>query len=230
FGLTSWDRKSRPQGLAFEEFIKLTQGLDLDDISVPAGDVGIVIPEEWARTRHDFARFGLTGPEIVPYVSVREGGAVNGQEPAPYTGNQWVMSSALAAFVLAHRAGLKPDLPREAADWTSYPLLLLPSPLTAADPIFVHMHTDFWSRAADYVSRGGVLYASLAANAAVPEMASLFGARMTDSVPVTAVTLRLVKPFGDLQPGETFHFAVPGNEARFWGTGLEVHGGEVIAR
>jgi hypothetical protein len=102
-----------------------------------------VIPEEWARTRGDYSRFGLTGPEVIPYVSVSEGGAVNGQAAAPYDGNQWVMSSVLSAFILSHRAGLQPALPREADDWGRYPLVLLPSPLTATDPIFVHLHTDF---------------------------------------------------------------------------------------
>ena len=38
--------------------------------------------------------------------------------------------------------------------------------LVPTDPIFVHLHTDFWERASAYVRAGGVLYASLAANAA----------------------------------------------------------------
>ena len=111
------------------------------------------------------------------------------------------MSSALSAFILAHRAGLRPAFPRESGDWQKYPLLLLPSPLTSTDSIFVHVHTSFWEQAAAYVQGGGVLYASLAADAAIPEMAALFGARMTDSVVVGEVTLRIVKPFGDLRAG-----------------------------
>ena len=229
FGLTTWDRQMRPQGLSFEAFEQTVAHMNLDDLTVAAGDAGIVIPEEWARTRGDYSRFGLTGPEVIPYVSVSEGGAVNGQAAAPYDENQWVMSSVLSAFILAHRAGLQPALPREADGWKQYPLLLLPSPLTATDPIFVHLHTDFWERATSYVKDGGVLYASLAANAAIPDMTSLFGARMTDTVVVSELTLTIVKPLGDLVPGETFHFTVPGATAKYWGTGLEVEGGEVIA-
>jgi endo-1,4-beta-mannosidase len=229
FGLTTWDRQMRPQGLSFEAFEQTVAHMNLDDLTLPTGDAGIVIPEEWARTRGDYSRFGLTGPEVIPYVSVSEGGAVNGQAAAPYDDNQWVMSSVLSAFILAHRAGLQPALPREADDWRQYPLLLLPSPLTATDPIFVHLHTDFWERATSYVKDGGVLYASLAANAAIPDMASLFGARMTDTVVVSELTLKVVKPLGDLVPGETFHFTAPGATAKYWGTGLEVDGGEVIA-
>ena len=229
FGLTTWDRKMRPQGLAFESFEKIVGHMDLDGITAATADAGVVIPEEWARTRGDHSRFGLSGPDVIPYVSVSEGGAVNGQAAAPYDGNQWVMSSVLSAFILAHRAGLKPALPREMDDWRQYPLVLLPSPLTATDPIFVHPHTDFWEQSAAYVKDGGVLYASLAADAAIPEMAALFGARMTDTVVVTELTLKIVKPLGDLKPGDTFHFTAPAAAAKYWGTGLEVDGGEVIA-
>jgi len=229
FGLTTWDRQMRPQGLSFEAFEQTVAHMNLDELAVPVGDAAIVVPEEWARTRGDHSDFGLTGPEITPYVSVSEGGAVNGQAAAPYDGNQWVMSSVLSAFILAHRAGLVPGLPREADDWRQFPLVLLPSPLTATDPIFVHLHTDFWERAAAYVKGGGVLYASLAANAAIPEMSALFGARMTDTVVVSEVTLKIIKPLGSLVAGDTFHFSVPGAAAKYWGTGLQVEGGEVIA-
>ena len=229
FGLTTWDRKLRPQGLAFQEFSTLAARLNLDGITPSAGDAAIVIPEEWARTQGDFSRFGLNGPNLIPFVSVSEGGAVNGQAANPYEGNSWVMGSVLSSFVLAHRAGLRPELPREAADWQKFPMLLLPSPLTATDPIFVHLHTDFWERAAAYVRAGGVLYASLAANAAIPEMDALFGAHMTDAVAGSAVTLKIVKPLGDLRAGETFRFSIPAANTRYWGTGLEVTDGVVIA-
>lgn len=229
FGLTTWDRQMRPQGLAFQSFSKIVARMDLHELRLPTADAAIVIPEEWSRTHGDFSRFGLKGPEVTPYVSVSEGGAVNGQDPTPYDGNQWVMSSTLSAFILAHRAGLTPALPREATHWEQYPLVLLPSPLTATDPVFVHLHTDFWERARAYVQAGGVLYASLAANAAIPEMSSLFGARMTDTVVSSEVTLKIVKPFGGLKAGEGFHFTLPGAAAKFWGTGLQVSDGEVIA-
>ena len=229
FGLTTWDRRMRPQGLAFQSFAKIVARMNLDGLAVPAGDAAIVIPEEWSRTRGDFAHFGLTGPEVTPYVSVADGGAAGDHQPAPYDVNQWVMSATLSAFILAHRAGMKPALPREADEWTRYPLVFLPSPLTATDPVFAHLHTDFWERARAYVQRGGVLYASLSANAAIPDMESLFGARMTDSVVDSEVTLKIVRPLGNLRPGESLHFVLPGAAAKFWGTGLTVTDGEVIA-
>jgi endo-1,4-beta-mannosidase len=229
FGLTTWDRQLRPQGAAFQDFSATAGRMNLAGVTPATGDAAIVIPEEWSRTQGDAARFGLSGPNLIPFVSVNEGGAVNGQAPNPYEGNPWVMGSVLSSFILAHRAGLTPGMPREAGDWRRFPLLLLPSPLTATDPIFVHLHTDFWEQARDYVRAGGVLYASLAGDAAIPEMDSLFGARMTDTITSTDLTLQIVKPFGGLKPGERFHFTIPSAGIRYWGTGLAVSDGEVIA-
>lgn len=229
FGLTTWDRKDRPQGTDFKAFERLVSGMNFDGLKPAEGDVAILIPQEWAHTHGDFSKFGLTGPEVIPYVSTVEGGVVNGQAPIPAEGNQWLMSSTLSSFILAHRAGMKPDLPRELSDWHTYPMVMLPSPLTSTTVLAAHLHTDFWAKARRYVADGGTLYASLSADAAIPEMAELFGARMSDSLPVEDLTIKIVKPFGDLKPGETFHFAVPGAAAKFWGTGLEIAGGDVIA-
>jgi hypothetical protein len=229
FGLTDWQGTPNVQGLSFQRFEQVAARMDLDGLEPAAGDAGILVPDEWSHVRGDESHFGLTGPEVLPYVSVTEGGAVNGQPANPYEGNQWLMSATLSAFVLAHRAGLQPVLPRERGHWEQLPMLLLPSPLTGTGTLGVHLHTDFWQRARHWVEQGGTLYASLAADAAIPDMAGLFGARMVDSVPVTELMLRIVAPFGGLRTGDTFKFMVPGTGARYWGTGLEVSGGQVIA-
>lgn len=229
FGLTTWDGKLRPRGVAFERFGRIVSQMDLTGVSVPHGDAAILVPDEWSMVRGDQSRFGLAGPADIPYVSVAEGGAVDGAAPTPYQGNQWLMSSLLSSYILARQAGWQATLPREQGDWSRYPLLLLPSPLTATDPVDVHLHTDFWTRAQAYVRAGGALYASLSADAAIPEMTDLFGARMTDSQPVGDLVLKFTQPFGDLKPGDTLHFAVPANEMKYWGTGLDVDGGQVVA-
>jgi len=128
-----------------------------------------LIPGEWARTHGDFSRFGLTGPEVTPYVSTFDGDAIPGQAP-PSTGpdNQWLISSVLNSFVLAHRAGLKADFPREYDDWAKRPMLFLPSPLTSTASVIAHVHSDFYEKARKYVEGGGFLYASVAADAAIP--------------------------------------------------------------
>ena len=48
-------------------------------------------------------------------------------------------------------------------------------------------------------SRADSLYASLAADGAILEMASLFGARLVDRAVSSEVTLKFVEPFGDFE-------------------------------
>ena len=79
------------------------------------------------------------------------------------------------------------------------------------------------------MENGGFLYASVAADAAIPEMEELFGARLVDTVTAFDVTLKVIAPFGGLKPGNTFQFRVPAANPRYWGSTLEVKGGTVIA-
>jgi hypothetical protein len=139
------------------------------------------------------------------------------------------MSALLAAYVMSRRAGLSVDLPREFDDWHSYPLLWLPAPLTATEQSAMHVRTQTWERVHDYVNAGGALFASVSGDAAIPDPAGLFGARMVDAAPAGEVTLKIVKAFGGLRPGELFKFASSGSGQRFWGVRLELAGGEVIA-
>jgi hypothetical protein len=95
--------------------------------------------------------------------------------------------------------------------------------------VLVHVHTDFYEKARKYVENGGFLYASVAADAAIPDMESLFGVRLVDTVTAPEVTLKVVASFGDLKPGDTFHYSLPGGGSKYWGSMLEVRGGKVIA-
>jgi Beta-galactosidase trimerisation domain len=204
--------------------------LDLANVSPAPAEIAIIIPDEWAKPHGDFSRFGLTGPEVTPYISQMDGDAMPGQAPPDTSAaNEWLMGSALNTFVLAHRAGLKADFPREYNDWSKYPMLFLPSPLTSTTSNIVHVHTDFYEKAKKYVEGGGFLYASVAADAGIPDMEKIFGARLVDTVTVSEVTLKIVEPFGGLKPGDTFHYSVPGANPRVWGSLLEVMGGKVIA-
>ena len=64
---------------------------------------------------------------------------------------------------------------------------------------------------------GGFLYASVAADAAIPDMETIFGARLVDTAVVSEVTIKIVEPFGGLKPGDTFHYSLPGANPRVWG-------------
>jgi endo-1,4-beta-mannosidase len=230
WGMTTWDRQDKPLATEFRKFSKITGQLDLTDMRPAPAEAAILIPSEWARTHGDFSRFGLTGPEVTPYVSTFDGDAVPGQAPPSTSAdNQWLISSALNSFVLAHRAGLKADFPREYDDWAKRPMLFMPSPLTSTTSVIAHVHSDFYEKAKKYVEDGGFLYASVAADAAIPDMETIFGARLVDTVVASEVTLKIVEPFGGLKPGDTFHYAVPGASPRVWGALLDVKGGKVIA-
>jgi hypothetical protein len=213
----------------FKDFEEIVARLDLSGIEPAPAEAGIIVPNEWSKPYGDFSHFGLEGPVIVPYTSSREGGAVAGQRlPNVGEANEDVTSSWLSSFILARQAGLKADFPREYSGWQSHPLLLMPSPLTSTDNYLVQVHTDFWERARQYVEQGGAMYASVAGDAAIPEMESLFGARLVDHWPVSDVTLKIVSAWAGLKPGEVFHYSAPGNPHK-WAAVLEVRGGTVIA-
>ena len=231
WGMTTWDRQDKPLAREFKKFSQLVGSLDLTGISSAPADIGIVVPDEWAKPHGDFSRFGLTGPEVTPYVSINDADAIPGRpQPDASGANQWLMGSSLSSFILAHRAGLKADFPREYGDWEKRPMLFMPSPLTSTgDSFLVHVHSDFYVKVKKYVERGGFVYASVAADAAIPDMAPLFGARLVDTATVSEITLKVVTPFGNLKPGDTFHYSLPGSGPKYWGSILEVHGGKVIA-
>jgi endo-1,4-beta-mannosidase len=79
------------------------------------------------------------------------------------------------------------------------------------------------------VAKGGALYASLSADAAIPGMEGLFGARLVDHAPVTEVTLRIVASFGDLKPGDTIKYSAPSGSFQHWVALLDPRGGGVVA-
>ena len=230
FGLTDWEGKDRPSAKMFKEFEDTVARMDLTGIEPAPAEAGIIVPYEWSKPHGDFSHVGLTGPEVVPYTSTAEGANVAGQsQPTFSEENEWITGSWLSSFVLARRAGMKADLPREYDDWQKHPMLLMPSPLTSTDRFLVHVHSDFWEKAKQYVTNGCTLYASVAAAAAIPEMESLFGARMVDGNPKDDVTIKVVVPFGNLKSGDIFHYSVPNPGPRSWGSILEVKGGTVVA-
>jgi hypothetical protein len=106
--------------------------------------------------------------------------------------------------------------------------MFVPSPLTSTESNLVHVHTDFWNKAREYVEQGGFLYASLSADAAIPGMEQIFGARLEDHAPAGEVTIRVVENFGGLKPGDTFCYSASSG-SRQWAATLAVRGGRVIA-
>ncbi len=231
FGLTTWERKDRPAGREFRKFSQMVSQLDLSGVEPEMAQAALIVPFEWAKPDGDYSQMGMENPAPGQYLAHHlEGGAVSGAAPRDFTaGNRWLVGAWLSAFISLRRAGLKVAMPRELAAWDSFPLLWLPSPLTSTEVDLVHVHSDFWEKARLYVRQGGTLYASLCADAAIPEMAGLFGASMVDHDPLDEVALTFQRDFGDLKKGEVLCYQPAISNPKHWGVTLELAGGEVIA-
>jgi endo-1,4-beta-mannosidase len=230
FGLTTWDRQDRPQGVELRHFSQILKQMDLTDLEPEPATAGIIVPYEWVKPHGDFSHLGIKVNSVIPYVSTQDGGAVaGGGEHEQGDTNRWLVGAWLSSLILARQAGLKVGFPREYTNWHGTPMVLLPSPLTSTSDNLVHIHTGFWETAKAYVQQGGSLYASLCADVAIPEMEDLFGARLADHAPVEAVTLKVVAPLGDLQPGETFQYQADSSNPKHWAATLDVKDGQVIA-
>jgi beta-galactosidase len=164
----------------------------------------------------------LTGPGSIPYTPVQDCFEAG-------DANVWLTRSLLNTFIVARRAGLKVDMPREYTEWQSHPMLLLPSPLTATERNLTHVHTAFWDEVREYVRMGGTVYISLCAYAAIPEMSQLFGVSLADHASVGDVSLTFVKQFGDITPGAVFRYSADPANPRHWPATLDVTDGQVIA-
>jgi endo-1,4-beta-mannosidase len=230
FGLTTWDRKDRPQGVELRNFSQVLSLMDFTGLEPEPTTAGIIVPREWSKPHGDFSNLGIKVNSVIPYVSTQDGGAVAGGEARDQGDlNRWLVGAWLSTLILGRQAGLKVGFPRENGDWAHTPMLLLPAPLTSTSDNLVHVYTSFWETAKAYVEQGGALYASLCADVAIPEMDDLFGARLTDHAPVDTVTLKVVQALGDLQPGEIFQYNADAMNPRHWPAILDVKDGQVIA-
>ena len=222
FGLTTWDRQERPRGKVLRDFSKILSRMDFSGVQPAPGDAAMIIPHEWAKPHGDFSRFGLSGSGAVPYTSVQDGFETG-------ESNVWLTRSLLNAFILARRAGLKVDMPREYSNWQEHDMLLLPSPLTATERNLTHVHTIFWDEARKYVESGGLVYASLCADAAIPEMGDLFGASLADHTSAGEVSLIFMEPFGEIAAGTVLRYQANPSNPHHWPAVLDMIGGQVIA-
>ena len=199
FGVTEWDGTLRPRGRVLAELAATVRGLPLDALAGhgPVASVAIPVPHEFVRP-YDPVAFGLDDAPAGPYMPAERAWTPT-RDPRP------LVAGWLNAFVMAARAGLTAAFPRERLDgrWPDARLVLLPAPLAATSSSLHHVRTSWWSGAADHFARGGSVYVSCSADVAIPEMATLLGARVADRAPANLPpVLRFVLPWGPFAPGD----------------------------
>ena len=218
----------RPRGRVLAEMATVLSllGDDLDDLAGdgPIGRAVIPVPHEYVRP-YDPAGFGLGDAPAGTY------------EPAertwtPERDHRPLVRAWLNGFVMAARAGLSVAFERESLDdrWPEIPLLLAPAPLTSTTSSLSHVRTSFWQGAPEHFARGGALWLSMAADAALPEMTVLAGCHLADRAPADRPgVLRFVRPWGPFADGE--ELVLPdgdGSLATRWAR-LAVDDAEVVA-
>ncbi len=227
FGVTDHTGGLRPRGRVLADLAATIRSIG-DELDGLAGDgpsavAAIPVPHEYVRP-YDAASYGLDG-RAGPYAPAERVWTPD-RDPAP------LVRGWLNGFVLAARAGLSVAFPRERLDdrWPETSLVLAPAPLTSTSSSLHHLRTSFWRGAADHFARGGSLWLSVSADAALPGMAELAGCHLADRVAADRPgRLRFVRPWGPFAAGD--ELVLPdgdGSLATRWAR-LAVDDGEVVA-
>ncbi|HEX2320475.1 MAG TPA: cellulase family glycosylhydrolase [Streptosporangiaceae bacterium] len=207
FGVTDHEGRLRPRGRVLADLAQTVGQLPLDELAsagpTPAR-AAVVVPHEFARP-FDPGSFGLDAPSGL-YLPV-EATRGSDRDVSP------LVRAWLNGFVMAARAGIATAFVRERLDhaWPEVPLILLPAPLASTSNTLLHVRTSYWSGAAEFLRRGGVLYLSCSADVAIPEMREITGCRIVDRAPVsTTAVLRFIAPWGPFTRGDDL--VLPGGD------------------
>ena len=228
FGLTDHLGGLRPRGRVLQEVaaVMALLGDDLDALAGngPVARAAIPVPHEYVRA-YDPAGFGLADAPRGTYAPAE-------QAWTPERDHLPLVRAWLNAFVLAARAGSAVAFERESLDdaWPNVPLVLVPAPLTSTTSSLVHVRTSFWRGAPAHLARGGAVWMSMAADAALPGMGDLAGCHLADRAPADRPgSLRFVRPWGPFAPSD--ELTLPdgdGSLATRWAR-LALDDGEVVA-
>jgi hypothetical protein len=199
FGLLAHDGVTRPRAEVLADLAARLGHVDLDAYAAagPVAGAACLVPHEYAAP-YDPEAYGLDPGSAGPY------------EPAerawtPKRDVKPLVRGWLNSFVLAARAGIAVEFPRERLDdvWPRARLLLLPAPLTTTTDSLLHVRTSFWAGAEDFLAAGGTVYLSLSADSALPEMESFAGCRIVErAAPDAGNALRFARPWGPFAPGD----------------------------
>ena len=226
FGVTTSDGELRPRGRVLSELAQAMKTIDLDGLAGlgPTSDAAIMVPHEYVHP-YDQEAYGLSTAPSGPYAPAEK--AWHPDRDVKPLVRAW-----LNAFILAARATLSVEFPRERLDgsWPATSLLLVPAPLTTTTSSLLHLRTSTWASAAAFHQAGGTLYLSCSTESAIPEMADFAGVRIIDRARVAAdVVFRFVARFGDLGPGDEIRLAAPSADPHLRGVALQVVDAQVLA-
>ncbi|MBN9605759.1 MAG: cellulase family glycosylhydrolase [Actinomycetales bacterium] len=223
FGLVDRDGAERPRLAALRRFREQLGGLDLDGLIAhgPRLDAVLPVPREFA------APYDESGYEL--------------GVPSPYTPAEriWdpqrsvtpLIRGLLNGHVLAARAGLSVAFPREGGEFPAAGVILVPAPLSSTTQSLLHLRPDFWPAAAERVAEGAVLYLSLSAETAIPDLADLAGVEIVDRAPVAdLLELHGESELGGLASGEPIRIRDGHDAHHLRGVELDLRGAEVLAR
>ncbi len=231
FGVTDWRGELRPRGRVLADLAALAGRLDLDAVASdgPAPPrAAIPVPHEYVRP-YDAEAYGLSDAPAGLY---RPSESAWSPRRAGMTDAKPLVRSMLNAFVIASRADLTVAFPRERLDdvWPDVPIVMLPAPLASTTISLWHVRTSFWAGARAFFGRGGVLYISCSADAAIPEMDELAGCRLADRAPIgRAPVLRFVQPWGPLRVGDELRLPHAGATLAARGVRLRASDAEIVA-
>ncbi|MGV8979022.1 MAG: cellulase family glycosylhydrolase [Cellulomonas sp.] len=226
FGVLTHDGQDRPRLAVLTGLARALDALDLDGLAGdgPRTDASMLVPHEYVHP-YDPAAYGLSDAPAGPYAPAER--AWNPAREVTPLVRGW-----LNGFILAARAGLSVDFPREQLDgsWPDSPLVLAPAPLTTTTNSLLHLRTSTWSNALSYVEAGGALYLSCSAETAIPELAELAGVSIADRAPVVSdVRLTFVAQFGDLEVGDVLVIPSGSTDLHLRGVRLDVTDAQVLA-
>lgn len=203
FGITDYQGNTRPNGRELQQMSQILSQLNLDGIEPEPPQAGILAPHEWAHGL-DYREYGFPPDTLYQYVPRDD--ILHHTTDAP--AQEQLTQAWLSALILARQAALPVAFPRENDAWTALPLILAPYPLTGSSGVYFsyHLYTTFWQKAAGYVANGGVLYASLNANAAIPHelCAELTGVTLEDRARWhPEITITFSRAWGQIPAGFT---------------------------
>jgi len=226
FGLLAHDGRQRPRAAVLADLAARLERVDLDAYAGagPVACAACLVPHEYASP-YDPAAYGLDSAPAGPYAPAEAAWS-------PERDVKPLVRAWLNSFVLAARAGVSVSFPRERLDgsWPQADLLLLPAPLTTTTNSLLHVRTNFWDGAEEFLAAGGTAFLSLSADSAIPEMDRFAGCRIVERAPAGAgERLRFLAGWGPFAAGD--ELPLPAGAERLHGRGvvLATAGAEVVA-